>query len=204
MKSPLPLLLGALLLCVQATYANQTAPSDKTRQATNASVVIEAGGTGPHKSIATEEPSLPGMTLLRPDALQTEFAYEAIVEIGAPVQVGKTPAGHRQYIPITGGTFRGEKIQGIVLPGGADWQTSRTDGVTEVNALYSMKADDGTVIIVHNSGMIHGDAGFYARTATRFDVPEGPHAWLTRSQFVGTVSGGPRPGTVTIRIFRLR
>ncbi len=82
--------------------------------------------------------------------LHAEFVYEAIVEIGAPVVVGKTPAGHRQYIPITGGRFHGDKIQGTVLPGGADWQTTRADGVTEVDALYSMKCDDGTVIIVRN------------------------------------------------------
>ncbi len=136
--------------------------------------------------------------------LQADFCYEAIVGIGAPVVVGKTPAGHRQYIPITGGTFRGDRLRGTVLPGGADWQTTRADGVTEVDALYSMKCDDGTVIIVHNSGVINGDGGFYARTATRFEVPEGPHSWLTRAQCVGTVSAGPRPGTVTIRIFRLR
>lgn len=142
--------------------------------------------------------------LVEPAAPTAEFAYEAVVEIGAPVVVGKTPAGHRQYIPITGGQFSGARLKGTVLPGGADWQTSRSDGVTEVDALYSMRCDDGTVIIVHNKGLLHSDSGFYARTATRFEVPAGPHDWLTRSQFVGTVSGGPRPGTVTIRIFRLR
>ena len=40
-----------------------------------------------------------------------------------------------------------EPLDGLVLAGGADWQTSRPDGVTEVDALYSMKCDDGTVII---------------------------------------------------------
>jgi dienelactone hydrolase len=146
----------------------------------------------PAPEAATREPSL-----------STEFVYEAIVDIGAPVVLGKTATGHRQYIPITGGHFQGAKLRGTVLPGGADWQNSRPDGVTEVEALYSMKCDDGTVIIVHNCGVITGDGGFYARTAPRFQVQEGPHAWLTRAQFVGSVSGGPRPGTVTIRVFRV-
>lgn len=135
--------------------------------------------------------------------LTTEFVYEAIVEISAPVEVGSTPKGPRRYIPITGGSFQGPALRGVVLSGGADWQTERPDGVTEVDALYSIKCDDGTVIIVHNSGVI-ADHGKYLRTAPRFEAPEGPHAWLNRSQFVGSVAGGPRPRTVTIRVFRVQ
>ncbi len=134
--------------------------------------------------------------------LQTEFVYEAVVAIDRPVEVGDTPVGRRRYIPITGGTFEGSKIRGTVLPGGADWQTSRPDGVTEVDALYSIRADDGTVIIVRNCGVITA-GGAYMRTAPRFEVPNGPHAWLNQAQFVGSVSGGPRPGTVIIRVFRV-
>jgi hypothetical protein len=101
--------------------------------------------------------------------LQTEFVYDAVVEIGAPVDVGETAIGHRRYIPITGGTFHGDKLNGVVLSGGADWQTERRDGVTEVDALYSMKCDDGTVIIVHNAGVI-SNRGNYLRTHTRFEA----------------------------------
>ena len=136
-----------------------------------------------------------------PVPLQTEFVYEAVVEIAAPVEVGPTPQGTRRYIPITGGTFEGPRLRGTILPGGADWQTSRPDGVTEVDALYSIRTDDGTVIIVHNCGVIA--AGGYMRTAPRFEAPAGPHSWLNQSQFVGSVAGGPRPGTVIIRVFRV-
>lgn len=134
--------------------------------------------------------------------LTTEFVYEAIVDLGAYVKVGNTPGGYRGYIPIVGGTFRGPKIAGTILPGGADWQTGRADGATEVDALYSMQCEDGTVVIVHNRGVI-SEQGKYLRTAARFEVEEGNHAWLTRSQFVGSIAAGPRPNTVAIRIFRL-
>ncbi len=149
----------------------------------------------PHRCAAQATPP--------PAALQSEFVYEAVVEIGAPVEIGNTAKGHRRYIPITGGSFQGDKLRGTVLPGGADWQTERPDGVTEVDALYSMQCDDGTVIVVHNCGVI-ADQGRYLRTAPRFEAPDGPHAWLTRAQFVGSVAAGPRPGTVTIRVFRVR
>lgn len=136
----------------------------------------------------------------RIEALQTEFVYEAVVSIDAPVEVGPTPQGTRRYIPITGGTFAGPRLRGVVLPGGADWQTTRPDGVTELDALYSIRCDDGTVIIVRNTGVI---AGGYLRTAPRFVAPAGAHAWLNETQFVGSVASGPRPGTVAIRIFRV-
>jgi hypothetical protein len=134
--------------------------------------------------------------------LQTEFVYEAVVEIAAPVAVGATPHGQRRYIPIIGGTFAGPLLHGTVLPGGADWQTDRPDGVTEADALYSIRCDDGTVIVVRNQGVIV-DGGAYMRTAPWFDAPAGPYAWLNRAQFVGSVAGGPRPETVIIRVFRV-
>ena len=133
--------------------------------------------------------------------LQTECVYEAIVTIDATVNVGSTPHGARRYIPITGGTFAGPRIRGVILPGGADWQTDRADGVTEADALYSIRCDDGTVIIVRNQGVIAG--GGYMRTALRFDAPAGTHAWLNQYQFLSAIAGGPRPGTVIIRVFRV-
>lgn len=134
--------------------------------------------------------------------LQTEFVYSAVVAIGQPVDVGDAPHGHRRYIPITGGTFEGPRLRGTILPGGADWQTDRADGVTEADALYSIRCEDGTVVIVHNQGVIAG-RGAYMRTALRFEAPAGPHAWLNQAQFVSAIAGGPRPGTVVINVFRV-
>lgn len=122
--------------------------------------------------------------------------------IDGAVEIGATPQGHRRYIPITGGTFAGPRIKGVVLPGGADWQTDRSDGVTDVDALYSIRADDGTVVVVRNQGVV-GDGGAYIRTALRFIAPEGPHSWLNRSQFISAVTGGPRPGSVIVRVYRV-
>jgi hypothetical protein len=145
-------------------------------------------------------PTTGAETVTTPEPLKTEFVYEAIVEIAPDVDVGTAPQGHRRYVPITGGTFEGAGLKGIILPGGADWQTERPDGVLAVDALYSMRCDDGTVIIVHNSGTVTGN---YARTTTHFEVKAGAHDWLNKFQFAGSVSAGPRPGTVTIRVFKL-
>ena len=116
------------------------------------------------------------------------------------MEVGRTSKGTRRYIPITGGSFLGPRLSGTILPGGADWQLERNDGITEVDALYSMRCDDGTVIVVHNVGLI-ADDGQYMRTTPRFDAPLGPHDWLNQSLFVGSISIAPEPNAVIIRVF---
>jgi hypothetical protein len=133
---------------------------------------------------------------------RTEFTFAATVTIGAAVEVGAAPTGERRYIPITGGSFAGPKIKGVVLPGGADWQLQRRDGVLEVHALYSIKAHDGAVIIVRNDGLL-ADGGKYFRTMPRFQAPAGPHDWLNKSIFVGSVVGASTPGAVVVRMFRV-
>ena len=134
--------------------------------------------------------------------LQTEFVYEALVTLEPAVEIGPSSDGTRRYIPITGGTFSGPKISGVVLPGGADWQVDRPDGVTELDALYSIKASDGAVIVVHNRGLFV-DLGKYFRTTPQFKAPRGPHDWLNKSIFAGSVAGAPRPGAVIVRVFRV-
>jgi hypothetical protein len=133
--------------------------------------------------------------------LLTEFVYEALVEIQPAVEVGPSSHGTRRYIPITGGTFAGPRIKGIVLPGGADWQLERPDGAVQVDALYSIQTDDKAVIIVHNRGLIVGTSPI--RTVLEFEAPKGQYDWLNKAIFVGSLTGASRPGTVVIRAFRV-
>ena len=136
------------------------------------------------------------------EPLRTELSYEALVTIDRAVEIGPSSHGTRRYIPITGGTFLGPRIKGAVLSGGADWQLQRPDGTTEIDALYSMKTDDGAVIIVRNRGLI-SRAGAYFRTVPQFEAPVGRHDWLNQAVFVGSVSGAPQPGAVIIRVFQV-
>jgi hypothetical protein len=111
----------------------------------------------------------------------------------------------RRFIPITGGRFSGNGVKGEVMPGGADWQLVRPDGVTEVNALYSIRTEDGAVIVVDNRGIIvPAAAGIgYARTNPRFHAPEGKYDWLNKTMFVGTITPSPQSGAVIIRAFKV-
>ncbi len=150
-------------------------------------------------------------------SLSMEFAFEATVSVATPLEVGETPLGRRRVIHITGGRFAGPRLKGTVVPGGADWQIIRPDGVTDLTAMYELKTDDGTLIHVTNRGLRHGPAevmqrlmrgepvdpaSYYFRTVPVFEAPSGPHDWLNHSIFVGI--GARSASDVQIRVFELR
>lgn len=123
------------------------------------------------------------------EAPRLELAFEARVEIGAPLSFGHTHAGgERRVVPIAGGAVSGPRVAGRVVPGGADWQVAEEDGTVRLVARYALELADGTLVAVTNTGLARAgaDGGRYFRTSATFEVADGPHAWLGRSVFVGT------------------
>ena len=138
------------------------------------------------------------------DTPTLEFAFEEIVALGQATSPGDTAHGGRLIIPITGGTFEGPGIKGVVMPGGWDWQLRRPDGCTEVKADYFLKTDDGVVINIVNTGAIC--PGAPVRTHPVFEAPRGKYDWLSQNAFVGTLELAPPENgpAVRIRIYRVR
>ena len=91
--------------------------------------------------------------------------YRSVVDIDAPLSVGQLAVGERRIINITGGSFDGPRLSGTILPGGADWQIIRPDGITAVEARYTLQTDDGALIYVNNRGFRHGPEAVMARLA---------------------------------------
>ena len=91
---------------------------------------------------------------------QLEFVLQLRVTLGEAYSLGDTPHGRRTVIPITGGTFEGPNIKGTIINGGADYQLAdpKTNR-TELEAIYSIKTDDGTYIHVRNKGVICSGTG---------------------------------------------
>jgi hypothetical protein len=144
------------------------------------------------------------------------FAFEARITLAPPIEQGTVDGKRKRFIPITGGTIKGPKLNGVVLPGGGDWQSIHPDGLTEIFARYSMKADDGTVIAITNPGVrvastdviARLSAGedvdptlYYFRTTPVFEVTAGPYAWLRRSVFVAR--GIRKPDHVIVEVFEV-
>src|SRR5262249_14147944 len=77
--------------------------------------------------------------------------------------LGETPYGERRIIRIHGGTVEGERLNGKVLPGGADWQIVRSDGVVHLTARYTIATDRGGLILVNSEGYRHGPPEVMAR-----------------------------------------
>lgn len=135
-----------------------------------------------------------------------KLAYEAVVEIGERLDLGASPLGERFLVPILGGHFEGERLRGRVLPGGADRQWLRPDGVKELDALYEMQTDDGCIITVRNRVLVdaHAPDGRYARSVVRLQASHPRYDWLGRRVWVGTLESlRPERAAVRIRVFEL-
>ena len=130
---------------------------------------------------------------------ELKLLLEIRASLDAPIIVGDVPEGKRRVVPVSGGTFEGPKLRGNLLPGGADWQYLRPDGVMIVEAQYLLRTDDGVVIQVNNRGMRHGPeevmrrlgageavdpAEYYFRATPRLSVPAGRYEWLNRRVFL--------------------
>ena len=132
---------------------------------------------------------------------RAEFVFEERVTLAPAVVLGDTDLGHRQYIPITGGTIAGPKLKGEVLPGGWDFQLQYAGGCGSLSADYFLRAQDGTVIHVLNQAFNCATAAPGApRSWTRptFEAPKGSaYEWLTRGTFVGLLELEPPASPAT-------
>lgn len=146
-----------------------------------------------------------------------DFVTAITIAVGPPHEVGATPHGIRRVIPILGGRFDGPLLAGEVVPGGADWQLVRADGVAEIEARYTLRTRDGALIDILNTGLRHGPpevmadlaAGrpvdpslYYFRSVPRFETAAPALHWLHRTLFLGT--GVRRPDRVVIAVFAVR
>ena len=139
------------------------------------------------------------------------------VTLEAVRDLGETPMGRRRIIGITGGTFKGPRLSGKILPGGADWQVIRSDGVAYLDARYTLETNDGALIYVNNKGYRHGPKDvierlakgeevdpslYYMRATPWFETSAPQYAWLNRTICVAT--GARRPAAVELEFFEVK
>jgi hypothetical protein len=113
--------------------------------------------------------------------------------LAATEEVGLTPNGQLTIFPVTGGSFEGERLRGIVL-GGADWVTAAVDGTFELDLRLTLETDDGALIHMTFTG-VRDDANRYFRTLPRFETAAPKYAFLNRLLAVG-IGDGRREGPV--------
>lgn len=136
---------------------------------------------------------------------RARLVWSAAVDIAPREALGGSPLGERWIVPITGGRFWGapgfETLSGQVRGGGADRQLLRADGIKELRAEYEMETADGAVLTVLNEVIVDEavQPERYAVSRLRVTAPEGPHAWLNRRLFAGTLQS-LRPGRQAVLV----
>ena len=149
--------------------------------------------------------------------MQIQKLLRIEITLEKPRELGDTPFGRRRIIGITGGRFSGERLSGRVLPGGADWQVIRSDGVADLDARYTLETGDGALIYVRNRGYRHGPqdvlekislgesvdpALYYMRTTPLFETGDARYAWLNRMVCVAT--GERKAAQVHLEVFEVK
>jgi len=149
--------------------------------------------------------------------IETEFLCKLEVTLEPARELGETPLGRRRIIGITGGKFAGPRLSGRVLPGGADWQVIRADGVAYLDARYTLETGDGALIYVNNKGYRHGPqeviarlargeevdpALYYMRATPWFETSAPRYAWLNRT--ICIASGARRAAAVELDFFEVK
>ncbi len=127
--------------------------------------------------------------------LSAQPIFTIHAELEGIMNLGRTPYGERRIIGILGGTVRGTKLNGRILPGGADWQIVRSDGAADIKARYTIETDSGGRILVSSEGLRHGPPAvmerlargdnvdptlYYFRTVMRFETADPAASWLNR------------------------
>jgi hypothetical protein len=133
-----------------------------------------------------------------------------------PIVAGDFGYGTRRIIPILGGEVRGEGIKGTILPVGADFQTIRPNGSTELEAKYAFQMDDGAIVYIENIGIRFGPqelldriakgetvdpALTYFRSVPKFETGAESYRWLMQNLFIGV--GARHPDRVVIDVHQV-
>lgn len=148
--------------------------------------------------------------------IRFEFLMKLAADVGELVSMGQGPLGERRVVPILGGTFEGPQLRGEILPGGADWQIARSDGVLDLDARYALREASGALIRVLSQGYRHGPPEvlaalargeevdgrkYFFRTVMRFETGAPQLAWLNKTIAIGTAERKARK--VLIEAYRL-
>ena len=96
--------------------------------------------------------------------------FQIRADLAAITDLGRTPYGQRRIIDILGGTVKGDRLNGRVLPGGADWQIIRNDGAADIQARYTIQTETGARILVSSNGLRHGPPEVLERLTRGEDV----------------------------------
>lgn len=149
------------------------------------------------------------------DQLQSAHLMTLRLDVAFPamLNIGTTVHGRRRIAPITGGSFEGERLRGIVQPGGADWVINRPDGAMAIDVRLVLETDDKALIYTtyqglfkaspdamarFNRGEMLAESDYVLRTIVRFETGVDTYRWLNDRLAIGVGRNTPAGPVYTI------
>ncbi|MPT49223.1 MAG: DUF3237 domain-containing protein [Sphingobium sp.] len=121
-----------------------------------------------------------------------EEAFRLNLTFADMMQVGKLATGGRRAVaPVTGGQLNGERLSANVLSG-SETRLTRLDGVTTIEAVYLIAAENASLIRIIGTGMDVREGGYDGvRMSIVFEVDDAsPHSWLATRAFIAERARG--------------
>jgi hypothetical protein len=127
-----------------------------------------------------------------PIALKSLFTINIAVS-AQPQVLGALPQGYaRRVVPVIGGNFKGERLSGKVLPGGADSVIECADGGLHLDVRLVLETDEGELVYMTYMGRKtmnregHSGDAHYFRVLVQFETSAPRLLWLNDRLGVGT------------------
>ena len=168
--------------------------------------VLKFGATAAGASVATAQTPGTGS----PDPLRSEFLMDWVLDVAPGVA-----AGTHNIVGVTGGTFKGPKLNGRVMGPAADWTTRRADGAVILDVRIILETDDMERIYTTYRGVNYSApaqqpaAGApqqnatpaYWRVTPVFETNAAKYDWLNRIVAVGVRY--VVPGKVAYHVYQI-
>lgn len=152
--------------------------------------------------------------------LKSEFLFDLELDINTPQVIGSVPTGTRIIFPFKGGTVKGDKINGKVLPVGADWGLNLDSTTFKIDVRGTIETNDGALVYISYSGYLHADpkkfaminagkanelspSDYYFRSNPLFETSSPKYAWLNHTVAIG-IGRIPAAGKVSYRIYAIK
>jgi len=100
--------------------------------------------------------------------------------VEAPIEIGPMPIGTRRVFNATGGSFEGDRLSGVVLPGGGEWFLDAGEGFGQVDVRLMLQTNDGAHIYLRYSGVMDFNEVVGGKLAAGQSTEYGDNKFLTQ------------------------
>ena len=126
--------------------------------------------------------------------------FEISIPLDRAADIGRTQYGQRRVAVGRAGTAEGARLTAAVMEGALDYDLTLANGVTEIEQILVLRAEDGSFVLARNCGV--GPDAADVRVVMDFEAPNASaHAWLNAGQYVARRELDADAGTLALRVY---